>query len=148
MPKKKNSHAAKPTRVVINPGMHYSITLALLISNITSLGLAFLMAQMLGVSMGNLVIIGATQSISKANAQVYMTSSHSAAPAMQPAEGVSCDARWTVCSKICEDTYTSGTLTPIGWQNCERDCDLKAAICEKSGQWPDTIQLRDSKFKT
>ncbi len=139
--KQKQVRAVKP----VVPALHYSIIIALVISNITSLGLAFLMAQLLGVSMGNIAIIGATQGVNQANAQVLSMKQNQMAYPVPG--GPSCDARWAVCSQACDDQYTAGIYTPGGWNRCEKDCDLRLLNCNVTGQWMDEIKVRDTKFK-
>jgi hypothetical protein len=147
MKKKKLPRTARHTKPVEIPSMHYSIMMALAIANITSLGLAFVMAQMLGMSMGNVLLIGASQGINKANAQI---DSHTQAKRNStfPEPMPSCDARWAVCSKICDDEYSDNLLTREGWNRCEKDCDLRIDQCDATGQWQEEIKVRDIQFKT
>lgn len=141
--------AAKSVKPPVNPAMHYSVMIALVISNITSLGLAFLMAQFLGVSMGNIAYIGELQNTAPAYAQSATFGAKTTVgqnPTPMPSPVPICEGRWAICSQICDDDYSDGLLTRGGWNRCERDCDLRASLCERTGQWLEDIKVRDTKF--
>lgn len=135
-------------KTVQKEGLHYTTVAALLICNLATLGLGIILAQMLGGGMGDMARIGALAEVRAVHAQtrIMVKQAKNGEQNPSPLPIPVCDARWDVCSLSCDERYDEGLMTSAGWRACERDCDLMALMCEKTGSWPSEIRLRDQSF--